>query len=139
MSSTHDTISSGGATRIWVETRENMPPHDQSRVLPPEMHAYFANALRRSKHHGEACKPLAMSADGLASSYSEVPKAEELDEGNSDDEEEIDNTNYSENVEVSNLNAIGRGTNSTWGASVLTWLTNVASTFAQISPIFKFN
>ena len=33
----------GGATRIWVETRENMPPHDQSHVLPPEMHAYFAN------------------------------------------------------------------------------------------------
>ena len=31
------------ATRIWVETRENMPPHDQSHVLPPEMHAYFAN------------------------------------------------------------------------------------------------
>ena len=69
----------GGATRIWVETRENMPPHDQSHVLPPEMHAYFANALRRSKHHGEACKPLAMSADGLAFSYSEVLKVEELD------------------------------------------------------------
>ena len=32
----------GGATRIWVETRENMPPNDQSHVLPPEMHAYFA-------------------------------------------------------------------------------------------------
>ena len=69
----------------------------------------------------------------------EWAKAEELDEGNSDNEEEIDNTNYSENVEVSNLNAIGRGTNSTWGASVITWLTNVASSFAQISPIFKFN
>ena len=62
----------GGATRIWVETRENMPPHDQSHVLPPEMHAYFANGTMGTRR-GRTAGQRAAHASSSSSSHPAPP------------------------------------------------------------------
>ncbi|GMI02432.1 hypothetical protein TrLO_g24, partial [Triparma laevis f. longispina] len=57
-----------------------------------------------------------------------------LPEGDSDDEDDEDEDES--NVEA--LNSFGRSTSSSLSASLLTWLTNIAGSFAHISPTFSF-
>jgi hypothetical protein len=51
--------------------------------------------------------------------------------------EEVD-TGVDSSTMTSTLDSIGRGTSSSVGAAMLTWLTNVGASFAHISPTFEF-
>lgn len=93
---------------------------------------------RRSEQGGAGKKSDAKSgaSGGNTSGVDNNHKYKNKDEGGSDDGDEED---WGNNDNLSTLNSMGRNTNSGVSAALLTWVQNIASNFAHVSPIFTFD
>ena len=80
----------------------------------------------------------AMQKKGAWAKAADIDQSDEEEEDRFLDDADSPAEKFYDEIEISNLSTIGRGTNSTIGASMLTWLTNVASSFASINPTFTF-